>query len=106
MTLRRLIVTTVSAINLPESTPLSSISTRHEGTEQPFSSVFSSMLNGISQYQDHAAQQVREVELGHSEVGINDLMVSIQKATVSLQLGVQVRNKMIAAYNEVMNMSV
>jgi len=33
-------------------------------------------------------------------------MVSIQKATVSLQLGVQVRNKMIAAYNEVMNMSV
>jgi len=64
------------------------------------------MLNGISQYQDHAAQQVREVELGQSEVGINDLMVSIQKATVSLQLGVQVRNKMIAAYNEVMNMSV
>lgn len=99
-------MTTVSAINLPESTPSSSISTRHEGAEQPFSSVFSSMLNGISQYQDHAAQQVREVELGHSEVGINDLMVSIQKATVSLQLGVQVRNKMIAAYNEVMNMSV
>ncbi|SEQ66129.1 flagellar hook-basal body complex protein FliE [Rosenbergiella nectarea] len=99
-------MTTVSSINLTQPTPLSSTSSTGDRAEQPFSSVFSSMLNGISQYQDHAAQQVREVELGQSEVGINDLMVSIQKATVSLQLGVQVRNKMIAAYNEVMNMSV
>ncbi|WP_338110706.1 flagellar hook-basal body complex protein FliE [Rosenbergiella nectarea] len=99
-------MTTVSSINLTQPTPLSSTSSTGDHAEQPFSSVFSSMLNGISQYQDHAAQQVREVELGQSEVGINDLMVSIQKATVSLQLGVQVRNKMIAAYNEVMNMSV
>ena len=96
-------MTTVSTINLAQSTTLSPSSIRDE---QPFSSVFSSLLNGISQYQDQAAHQVRAVELGQSEVGINDLMVSIQKATVSLQVGVQVRNKMIAAYNEVMNMSV
>lgn len=99
-------MTTISSITLPMSASTSTPSATGDSAEPSFSSVFSSMLNGMSQYQDHAAQQVRDVELGQSEVGINDLMVSIQKATVSLQLGVQVRNKMIAAYNEIMNMSV
>ena len=74
--------------------------------EHSFTTVFSSMLDSMSHYQENAAQQLKDIELGRGEVGINDLMVSLQKATVTLQLGVQVRNKMIAAYNEVMNMSV
>jgi len=99
-------MTSISSIYGPQSTAHSPSTLTTEGGAQPFSSVFTSLLNGISQYQDHASQQVQKMELGESEVGINDLMVSIQKASVSLQLGVQVRNKMIAAYNEVMNMSV
>lgn len=74
--------------------------------EGGFSQVFSEALNSLSQYQDSAAVNAKRIELGDSQVGINDLMLSVQKATISLQLGVQVRNKMIAAYNEVMNMSV
>ena len=99
-------MTSLSSVNWPQSTAHSPSITTGERGDQPFSSVFNSLLNGISQYQDHASQQVQKMELGKSDVGINDLMVSIQKATVSLQFGVQVRNKMIAAYNEVMNMSV
>ncbi|WP_241622732.1 flagellar hook-basal body complex protein FliE [Rosenbergiella australiborealis] len=77
-----------------------------ETNNPAFSDVFSSMFDSINHYQEHADQQIRRVELGESGAGIDELMVSVQKATVSLQLGVQVRNKMIAAYNEVMNMSV
>ena len=96
----------LSALSAPVSALTIAARADGESTQPGFSSVFSSMLNSISQYQDQAAQQVRGIELGHSEVGVNDLMISVQKATVSLQLGVQVRNKMIAAYNDVMNMSV
>ncbi len=81
-------------------------SVRNDAVSGNFSQVFASALDSMSHYQDIAANQAKSVELGDGQVGINDLMLSVQKATISLQLGVQVRNKMIAAYNEIMNMSV
>lgn len=39
-------------------------------------------------------------------ISLNDVMVDLQKSAVSLQLGVQVRNKLVAAYQDIMNMPV
>ena len=33
-------------------------------------------------------------------------MVDLQKSSVSLQMGIQVRNKLVSAYQDVMNMQV
>ncbi len=43
---------------------------------------------------------------GATDIGLNDVMVSMQKSSVALNLGIQVRNKMVSAYQEVMSMSV
>ncbi|MFN6886260.1 flagellar hook-basal body complex protein FliE, partial [Proteus mirabilis] len=44
--------------------------------------------------------------LGTPGVELNDVMVDMQKSSISLQMGVQVRNKLVAAYQEIMSMQV
>jgi len=39
-------------------------------------------------------------------VSLNDVMVDLQKSSVSMQMGIQVRNKLVSAYQDVMNMQV
>ncbi|MGP2704625.1 flagellar hook-basal body complex protein FliE, partial [Serratia marcescens] len=48
----------------------------------------------------------QDFELGVPGISLNDVMVDLQKSSVSLQLGVQVRNKLVAAYQDIMNMPV
>lgn len=45
-----------------------------------------------------------DFETGESDAGLAEVMVSLQKASVSFQAMVQVRNKLTDAYKEVMNM--
>ena len=39
-------------------------------------------------------------------VALNDVMTDLQKSSVSLQMGIQVRNKLVTAYQEMMSMQV
>ncbi len=43
---------------------------------------------------------------GESNVDLHEVMISLQKANVSFQSMVQVRNKLVTAYQEIMNMQV
>jgi len=60
-------------------------------------------VNGLQQQSDKLKSAY---ERGDSEVSLTQVMVSLQKADVSFRSVVEVRNKMIDAYNEVMRMSV
>jgi len=61
-------------------------------------------LNGISDTQQRAWAQADAFELGAPGVSLNDVMIDIQKSNVALQTGVQVRNRLVAAYQDIMNM--
>jgi len=56
--------------------------------------------------QTFAKQQSQAYLTGAEGIGLNDVMVSIQKSSVALNLGVQVRNKLVSAYQEIMSMPV
>jgi flagellar hook-basal body complex protein FliE len=45
-------------------------------------------------------------KLGDPEANLQDVVLSLQKASLSFQTMVQVRNKLVTAYQEVMNMQV
>jgi len=49
---------------------------------------------------------VTDFELGTKNVQLHDVMISLSKANVSFQQMVQVRNRLVAAYHDVMNMQV
>lgn len=59
-------------------------------------------INSLQTTSQHLAQQHL---LGSSETELNDVMIAQQKATVALNFGIQMRNKMVSAYQEIMNLS-
>ncbi|MFU0913003.1 flagellar hook-basal body complex protein FliE [Kluyvera intermedia] len=63
-------------------------------------------LDRVSETQTSARTQAEKFSLGEPGVALNDVMTDLQKASVSLQMGIQVRNKLVSAYQEVMGMQV
>lgn len=60
----------------------------------------------INQLQQHARVQKQAFEAGVPGVSLNDVMVESQKASLAFEMGVQVRNRLVSAYKEIMNMQV
>ena len=63
-------------------------------------------LDRVSETQTSARTQAEKFSLGEPGIALNDVMTDLQKASVSLQMGIQVRNKLVSAYQEVMGMQV
>jgi flagellar hook-basal body complex protein FliE len=63
-------------------------------------------LARINAVQERANGLAESFELGKPGVALNDVMIEMQKANVSFQTGVQVRNRLVAAYQDMMNMPV
>lgn len=71
-----------------------------------FAEVLKSSINQVNAQQLQADEMARQYELGNTEVPLHEVMMSLQKASLSFQTMVQVRNKLVTAYQEVMNMPV
>lgn len=63
-------------------------------------------IDRISDTQNAARVQAEKFTLGEPGVALNDVMTDMQKASVSLQMGIQVRNKLVSAYQDMMSMQV
>jgi len=71
-----------------------------------FGAVLKAALGEVNAAQQEAGRLARGFALGAPDAGLQDVMVSLQKANISFQTMVQVRNKLVAAYHEIMNMQV
>ena len=71
-----------------------------------FSQAFSDALKSVSQAQNQATQMQREVSLDNPTVSLEQTMVSMQKAQIGFKAAVQVRNRLVQAYSDIMNMQV
>jgi len=75
-----------------------------EGTD--FALALKSAIDQVGQAQQSAKQMTQDFAAGSSNVNLQDVMVNLQKASVSFQQMVQVRNKLVSAYHDIMNMQV
>jgi flagellar hook-basal body complex protein FliE len=71
-----------------------------------FASALKASIDKISNDQQNAVGEAHAFEIGAPNVALNDVMVDMQKANVGFQFGLQVRNKLVSAYNEIMQMAV
>lgn len=71
-----------------------------------FADALKASLQSISGTQEEAARLQQEFDQNSTDVNLQDVMVSLQKANVSFQAMVQVRNRLVSAYQEIMNMQV
>jgi flagellar hook-basal body complex protein FliE len=71
-----------------------------------FASALKASLDQVAQVQNQAEGLEQRFTLGDPQVSLSDAMIGMQKANIALQTTVQVRNKVVAAYNDIMNMQV
>lgn len=71
-----------------------------------FSQLLKDSVNQVNQIQKSATGLATAFEAGDPSVNLSEVMVAIQKASVSFQAMTQVRNNLVSAYKEVMNMQV
>jgi flagellar hook-basal body complex protein FliE len=78
--------------------------TAAEGTG--FRSAMADALKSVSASQNEAQRLQREVALDNPTVSLEETMVAMQKAQIGFQATLQVRNRLVSAYTEIMNMQV
>lgn len=71
-----------------------------------FSETLKAAVDKTNHLQQTAKQMTRDFVNGESNTGLHDVMISLQKANITFQGMVQVRNKLVTAYQEIMNMQV
>jgi flagellar hook-basal body complex protein FliE len=71
-----------------------------------FGDAMTQALKGVSAQQSEAGRLQREVQLDNPTVSLEETMVSMQKAQIGFQATLQVRNRLVSAYSEIMNMQI
>ncbi|WP_148716212.1 flagellar hook-basal body complex protein FliE [Chitinolyticbacter meiyuanensis] len=71
-----------------------------------FADLLKSSLDQVNQMQQESQAQQAAFQAGDPQADLQEVMVSLQKASLSFQTMVQVRNKLVSAYQEIMNMQV
>ncbi len=67
-----------------------------------FKKVLSDSVNETNQQRQRADQSIQEMSLG--KMDIHSAMIDMEKASLSFRLLLQIRNRMISAYEEIMRM--
>jgi len=75
-------------------------------SQNSFQAVLKNSVDSVNSAQQQAASLATAFEAGEPNVDLANVMVAMQKANISFQAMVQVRNKLVSAYQEVMNMQV
>jgi len=88
--------------SIPATLPTSpTVPTNIEGDGQGgFGSLLDRAIDQVSQLQNTSDRQVSELVQGDRQ-DIHNVMISVEKADVAFQLMMQVRNKIVNAYEEV-----
>lgn len=71
-----------------------------------FSDALKASLDQVNQVQVNAETLGKNFAMGDDSVSLSDVMIAGQKANISFQATVQVRNKLVSAYHDIMNMQV
>ncbi len=74
--------------------------------KQNFSNILEQAIEQVNQLQQSSETMQSHYELGDKETSLAQVMVASQKANLSFQALLQVRNKLVSAYKEIMNMPV
>ncbi|KZE33903.1 flagellar hook-basal body complex protein FliE [Crenobacter luteus] len=77
-----------------------------ETPQVEFGDVLKATLDQVNAAQAASQDLQKRFELGEEGVNLQDVMVSLQKASLSFQTMVQARNKLVTAYQEIMNTQV
>lgn len=71
-----------------------------------FGEMLSDAINTVNGLQKEAKSKVTALEMGDRNVSLAEVMIASQKSSVAFEATVQVRNKLVESYKEIMSMPV
>ena len=71
-----------------------------------FADALKASLDSVNSVQRKSEQMAQDFAMGDDKVSLSDMMISMQKASITFQATVQARNKLVSAYHDIMNMQV
>ncbi len=71
-----------------------------------FADALKASLNQVNEVQKNAETMGKSFALGDDSVSLSDVMIAGQKANISFQATIQVRNKLVSAYQDIMSMQI
>ena len=71
-----------------------------------FAQALKAQLDQVNALQDDSRRLGERFAIGDDSVNLSDVMLATQKSSIALQATVQVRNKLVTAYHDIMNMQV
>lgn len=71
-----------------------------------FAQILQNSIDQVNQTQQQAEGMAANFAAGDGNANLHEVMISLQKANVSFQEMVQVRNKLVSAYHDVLNMQI
>ncbi len=77
-----------------------------KGESGNFSSIIGGMINAVNSAQENSAELKKSYELGDTNVSLTEVMIASKKSELSFQALLQVRNKLLSAYQDVMRMQI
>jgi len=71
-----------------------------------FSSAMSEALKAVSDSQNEATAMQRELQLDNPTVSLEQTMIAMNKSQIGFTAAITVRNRLVQAYSDIMNMQV
>ena len=71
-----------------------------------FSNLLVKAINNVNSTQQESAMLAKQIETGDGGASLVKAMIASQKANISFQAALQVRNKVASAYKDIMNMPI
>ena len=71
-----------------------------------FGDLLSQAIGNVNALQSNAGQMSRKLDMGDPTVTLTDTVIAREKSSVAFEAMVQVRNKLVDAYKEIMSMPV
>jgi len=68
--------------------------------------VFKQAVDSVNEMQQQSSDLKTRFELGDPNVSLSEVMVAGQKASIAFEATLRVRNKVVQAYQDIMNMPV
>src|SRR3954466_14317200 len=98
----------ITGLSLPPQAP--ALAARHgpaqaQGGGQPFKNILLEALNQVNTMQTQANEAVQQLVTG-GEVNPAEVLTTLQKADISFRMMLQIRNKLVQAYQEVNNIRI
>lgn len=71
-----------------------------------FAELLKSSIDAVNEAQSSASEMAAALERGDKSVTLPEVMIALQKASLSFQAMTEVRNRLVNAYQEIMNMPI